>query len=207
MKNIYLFTATLTEAKPLLRLSENISENFINKVKIRTFEFNEFKIHVIITGIGPRKTKRTLDAVTDYINNGAIINIGIAGSLNNKLKIGEWRIINQLLLSIDFNKKIELITDDDFNAASILTSGSEITSEKIKQKHHKEYSADLVDMESFYIANFAKQKNLPCKIIKMISDHADKKTNSKSELKNALKIYNKEAANYFKKLIDRTNCK
>ncbi len=199
MKNIYLFTATLTEAKPLLRLSENISENFINKVKIRTFEFNELKIHVIITGIGPQKTKRTLDAVADYINNGAIINIGVAGSLNNKLKIGEWRIINQLLLSIDFNKKIELITDDDFNAASILTSGSEITSEKIKQKHHKEYSADLVDMESFYIADFAKQKNLPCKIIKMISDYADELT--MQTFKKSLRKYEKEAANIIKKIV------
>ena len=203
MKNIYLFTATLTEAKPLLRLSENISENFINKVKIRTFEFNELKIHVIITGIGPQKTKRTLDAVADYINNGAIINIGIAGSLNNKLKIGEWRIINQLLLSIDFNKKIELITDDDFNAASILTSGSEITSEKIKQKHHKEYSADLVDMESFYIADFAKQKNLPCKIIKMISDYANENANSLSALKETIrKYYNPNAGELFLKITD-----
>ncbi len=205
MKNIYLFTATLTEAKPLLRLSENISENFINKVKIRTFEFNEFKVHIIITGIGIKKTKKTLDAVADYINNGIILNIGVAGSLNNKLKIGDWKIIDQLFLSIDFNNKIELMADDNFNAASILTSNSGITDEKIKRKNYKRYSADLVDMESFHIAEFANQKNLTCKIIKMVSDNANEMTIQK--FKDSLKKYNKTAVNIFTKLIDRTNRK
>jgi len=197
MKNIYLFTATLTEAKPLLRLSENISENFINKIKIRIFEFNEFKVHIIITGIGIKKTKNTLNAVADYVNNGTIINIGVAGSLNNKLKIGEWRIINQLLLSIDFNKKIELITDDDFNRSSIVTVEAGIENKDTRKKLGEKFSADLVDMESFHIADFAKQKNLPCKIIKMVSDNADELT--MQTFKKSLRKYEKEAANIIKK--------
>jgi len=195
MKNIYLFTATLTEAKPLLKLSENISEHFTNKVKIRTFEFNEFKVHIIITGIGIKKTKKILKAVADYITNGIILNVGIAGSLNNKLQIGEWKIINQLFLSIDFNKKIELITDNIFKTASIVTVENGIESKEIRRKLSEKFSADLVDMESFHIADFAVQKNMPCQIIKMVSDNADEMT--MQTFKKSLKKYEKEAANIF----------
>ena len=56
--NIFLFTATLYEAKPILNLSNDISESILNKIKIRAFEFNNLHIHIIITGIGPKKTKK-----------------------------------------------------------------------------------------------------------------------------------------------------
>ena len=202
--NIFLFTAFEGEVKPILNMSTMISETTFNKVKIRTFEFNEFKVHIIITGIGHKCTKKKLSDVSDFIENGVIINIGTAGALNNKFQIGDWFSINKVFSD---ENMIEIEHCSAFHTASILTSVSEITDEKIKQKHHKKYSADLVDMEAFYIAEFAKQKKIPCKIIKMVSDHADEKTNKKSALETALRIYNKEAASYFKELIDRINHK
>ena len=197
--NIFLFTAFEGEVKPILNLSTMISETTFNNIKIRTFDFDNRKINVLITGIGKIKTKKILSDVSDFIENGLIINIGIAGSLNNKLQIGDWFSVNKIFSD---DKVIETDNCSVFHTASILTSDSEITNEEIKQKHHKKYSADLVDMESFYIAKFAKRKNMPCRIIKMVSDHANEGTNTITALKRTMKIhYNPHAAESFLKVI------
>jgi len=56
MKNIYLFTATLTEAKPLLRLSENISEHFINKSELLNLMNSKFTL--LLQALELRKQKK-----------------------------------------------------------------------------------------------------------------------------------------------------
>ena len=197
--NIFLFTATLYEAVPILNLSNKISDRILNKVKIRTFEYNNRQIHIIITGIGIKRTKKTLNAVADYINTGTIINIGTAGALNNKFQIGDWFSVNKIFSD---DKVIEIENCSVFHTASILTSESEITNEEIKQKYHKKYYADLVDMESFYIAEFAKQKGIPCYVVKMISDHANENTNRENILIIIMKKhYNPHASKIFMKII------
>ena len=197
--NIFLFTAFEGEVKPILNLTTMISETIFNNIKIRTFDFDNRKINVLITGMGKKKTKKILSDVSDFIVNGVIINIGTAGALNNKFKIGDWFSVNKVFSD---DKVIEIDNCSVFHSASIITSDSEITSEELKQKHHKKYSADLVDMESSYIAEFAKQKNMPCCIVKMISDHANENTNSISVLKETMKIYyNPHAAEIFAKVI------
>ena len=197
--NIFLFTAFEGEVKPILSLSNEISEVVFNNIKIRTFDFDNRKINVLITGMGKKKTKPFLSAISDFIENGVIINIGTAGALNYNLKIGDWFSINKIFTD---DKVIEIENCSAFHTASILTSDSEITSEGIKQKHHKKYSADLVDMESFYIAEFAKQKNMPCYAVKMVSDHANEGTNTISALKRTMKThYNPHAAGIFVKVI------
>ena len=197
--NIFLFTAFESEVKPILNLSTMISETIFNNIKIRTFDFDNRKINVLITGMGKKKTQKILSAVADFIGNGMIINIGTAGALNNKFQIGDWFSVNKVFSD---DKVIEIENCSVFHTASILTSDSEITNEEIKQKHHKKYSADLVDMESFYIAEFAKQKNILCRIIKMVSDHANESTNSISALKGTMKIhYNPHAAESFLEVI------
>jgi len=207
--NIFLFTAFEGEVKPILNLSTVISETVFNNIKIRTFDFDNRKINVLITGMGKKNTKKILSDVADYIENGVIINIGTAGTLNNKFQIGDWFSVNKIFLD---DKVIEIENCNVFHTASILTSDSEITNEEIKQKHHKKYSADLVDMESFFIAEFAKQKNIPCYVVKMISDHANENTNSISALKGTMKIYyNPQAAEIFMKicnsLTDSNKCR
>ena len=197
--NIFLFTAFEGEVKPILNLPTMISETTFNNIKVRTFDFDNRKINVLITGMGKKKTKKILSDVADFIENGVIINIGTAGSLNNKLQIGDWFSINKVFSD---DKVIETDNCNIFHTASILTSDSEITNEEIKQKHHKKYCADLVDMESFHIAEFAKQKNMPCYAVKMVSDHANEGTNTITALKNTMKIhYNPHAAENFVKVI------
>jgi len=201
--NIFLFTATLTEAKPILNLSNSISETYINKIKIRTFDRNNLKINVIRTGIGSKITKAVLNAVADFVKNGIIINIGTAGALNNKLQIGDWISINKIF-SNESDETIKIEHCDTFPSASILTSSAEITNEELKQEKHKRHSADLVDMEAFHIADFAEQKIMPCYVIKMVSDYANEGTNTISALKGTMKIhYNPHAANIFLKIINK----
>ncbi len=197
--NIFLFTAFEGEVKPILNLSTMISETIFNNIKIRTFDFDNRKINVLITGMGKKNTKKILSDVANFIESGIIINIGTAGALNNKFQIGDWFSINKVFSD---DKVIEIENCSAFHIASILTSDSEITNEEIKQKHHKKYYADLVDMEAVHIAEFAKGKKLPLRIIKMVSDYADEDSNKKTALKEVMrKYYNPHAADIFMKII------
>ena len=93
--------------------------------------------------------------------------------------------------------KLELI--DDLKIASIVTVKKGIEDNKIRKELNEKYDAQLVDMEAFHIADFAKQKKMSCRIIKMVSDHADEMTTQ--TFKKSLQKFNKEVAKIFQKII------
>lgn len=195
MKNIFLFTATLKEANPFFALAQDICEQFHNKIKIRTFDYKKYKIHIIITGVGHKKTKTTISKISDLIYSGYIINFGLAGALKQNLKIGEWKKITSCLHE---NHSL-IINNSNQQSLAIATVKKCVSSEKEKETLREKYNADIVDMEAYFIANLAKQKNLPCKIIKMISDLANE--NTKQSFNNSMKKYEAEATNFLIELI------
>ena len=175
MKNLFLITATATEAKPFIDLADSVTQKFIGKIKISTCSFNNLSFSFIKTGIGIKNTINSLTKLHNFISSGIIVNIGMAGALNPNYQTGFWLAVNKLS-STETDETITCEHCDCFPTASILTSKNEIIEKISRDNLFKKFNAPLVDMEAFYIARFAKRKKMPCFIFKFVSDFADETT-------------------------------
>ena len=177
--NLLIFTATRQEAMPIISRLKNAEKIKLGTLKgwHGTFEKN-IQAEIFCTGIGVKEINVPFD------NNSIIINIGIAGSLTYKFKIGEW---------IEISK----VNNLNCNIVNKLKTATLVTVNKpiVNETEAKKLDADLVDMEGLHILNFTKENNLKCYILKMVSDFANE--NSSTDYKKSIEIYNK---NCFEKL-------
>ncbi len=171
--NLIIFTATRLEAMPIISRLKNAEKIKPDNLKgwQGTFEKN-IQAKIFCTGIGVKEINVPFDS------NSIIINVGIAGALSNKFKIGDWIEISKVNnLNCNIVNKLK--------TATLVTVNQPI----VNETEAKKLDADLVDMEGYVVANFAKKNNLKCYILKMVSDFANE--NSSTDYKKSMETYNK----------------
>lgn len=84
--NILIVAATLPEIKPLMIF---LKKNPVSATKLITSAYHSMKIELLITGIGMVATAYQLGRTLKKNNYDLCINLGLAGSFNKKLKMGE----------------------------------------------------------------------------------------------------------------------
>ena len=170
---LIIFTATKGEAAPIISRLKNAgkitSDNF--KGWQGTFEKN-ICVQVFCTGIGVRKINVPLDS------NSTVINIGIAGALSTKFEIGDWRGISKVN-----NLNCNIV--EELKTATLISVNEPVLTEA----EAKKLDADLVDMEGLNVLKFARENELKCYILKMVSDFANE--NSSTDYKKSMETYNK----------------
>ena len=111
-----------------------------------------------------------------------IINLGVAGALEETLTQGELILPNLLIsnegkiASLKESKKIENILKSHtypFKICNLFTSKEAVSSPFEKRQIHTKYGACAVDMEAFYIGRLCKNSSLTFYSIKAISDSLD----------------------------------
>jgi len=150
------------------------------------FEFSIIKEHLlkskysfICSGLGIKSLNSIKNIVLNQKINEVII-YGFAGDLKNQFKIGQVLIINKLFLE-DSAVPITLETQMHcFESASLATVNKPIYENFLKNKYA--LIADLIDMESYYVAEFCKLQNIKISIYRCVLDYADNK-----ELENLFK--------------------
>ncbi len=169
--NLLIFTATREEAAPVISRLKNAKKNKVGNFKgwQGTFEDN-IDVQLFCTGIGVKKINVPVP------NDSIILNIGIAGALNKKIKIGDWFSVSK-------------VSDIKCNVVEGMATATLITAEKpvLNACEGKKIDADLVDLEGLAVTEFARKNNFSCYILKMVSDFADE--NSSDVYKKSLKIY------------------
>ncbi len=171
--NLIIFTATRLEAAPIISRLKNAEKIKSGNLKgwQGTLEKN-IQAKIFCTGIGVKEINVPFDS------NSIIINIGIAGSLTNKFKKGEWIEISKVN-----NLNCNIV--DKLKVATLVTVNQPV----VNETEAKKLDADLVDMEGLHILNFTKENNLKCYILKMVSDFANE--NSSTDYKKSMETYNK----------------
>ncbi len=139
---------------------------------------------IAITGMGPQNTEEFLKNFSSTIT--SVINIGLAGALKEELLAGS---IHQIAIcsrpGVDLpslvlkNEGLHLATCDVPQYTT-----------QLKDRY------DLVDMEGYSVAAFAKQNTIPCELIKLISDHCTTMTSQK--IRANMKAYSEIIANFIK---------
>jgi glycosyltransferase involved in cell wall biosynthesis/nucleoside phosphorylase len=126
-------------------------------------------ILIIITGIG-QQTKNTTNWIIEHIKPTEIINIGTAGATN--IAQNTWVSVFSVI------QKNKTTTMNQHQSLPIPTyTFPSVTCETISN-NKTESNEDIVDMESAYIAAECKKNNIPCNIIKYITDSNNQNTDT-----------------------------
>lgn len=188
--------------------------------EITVGRFGRNKIILSKCGIGKVNSAVTTQYIIDKYKPDYIINKGLAGSLTDKLKLGDI-IIGEKMIQHDFdltafgkvkgdmqnnskkNSPTFYYSDKDLvnkflkfpdvKTGTILTGDVFVIDTKQKEKLQKEFNADAIDMESAAIAQTAQRNNIPVLVLRTISD--TNKDSTDKYTKNKLSL-TQESANY-----------
>lgn len=195
MKKIVIIAAMEQELAAIKNKFENIEEKEIKDLIYYEGLLNARKYILIKSGIGKVNAARTTQMLIDYFDIEYIINVGTAGSLNNKLEIGDI-VIGKDLVQHDFDTtafgdekgyitgtgkifksdnsliKRYNISNGEYNilVGTIATGDIFCTEKWMKEKIREEFEADCVEMEGAAIAQVCKLNKIPFVIIRSISD-------------------------------------
>ncbi len=187
-----------SEIEEISKKLSNYSEIKNSNFKIVKGKLNKNNIILAKSGVGKVNSAITTQFIIDKFHPKYIINTGLAGALDEKLKIGDI-IIADKMVQYDFDltafnrAKGYMSTGIDPNKPTIYNSDKNLI-EKFKNKEDKiyigtiatgdtfvskinqkkeirqEFNALAADMESASIAQTAMKNNVPVVVIRMISD-------------------------------------
>lgn len=139
------------------------------------------------TGIGREPAAQAAAAVLDHLSPTAVLSVGIAGGLAVHLKAGDLVICTHVDHESHRHSNDELSVYSDqrlivaaFDAAASIglraRTGSSITVDEAawgpaeKAAHHSWKKHEIVEMESFWIAEAASRRGLPFLAVRTVSD-------------------------------------
>ncbi len=214
---ILIVSATLAEVKPLI-------DHF--SFDSNTFNFNDYHIEVLISGVGIIASTFALTQKLCLSKVDLVINIGVAGTFSDQILNGEVvEVIEEQMADFGAENDNEFLSLFDlklleeskfpFSGQSILNEnpitslrkvksitsttahGNETTIKKIKEKHQ----SDLETMEGFSIFYVCKINNVQFAQIRSISNKVEKRDREKWELSLSIKNLNEYLINYLKEKI------
>ena len=161
-----ILLATELEAKPWISTLGN-PQTTIGPLQFYTGQTHD----VLITGIGPLSSATSCGWATQF-NHSRWFNLGVAGSLKNKLHYGD--IIEVRTTTFDplpFGLPQELATQDTNAKGRLVTVVQPIHDQAVRERLG--LCHDVVDMEGFPIALAAHHMHCQLSIIKIVSDECN----------------------------------
>jgi 5'-methylthioadenosine/S-adenosylhomocysteine nucleosidase len=160
----------------------------IKKYKLKQVCGKPFKIYqnqditLIISLIGKVNAAAATVELIDLYKPKYIVNIGLAGGLNKELEIGQTVIISKVIqhdIQIPdqfcpsyYKESIDCFiipeSGSNFREAILLTGDQFINDKNVLS--HLALIGDVVEMEGYSVARIAKLYDIPCIILKIISD-------------------------------------
>lgn len=226
--NIGIIGAIKEEIEIFKKIIYLYKNNCVQDYQINIGTFKKNNIFLIQSGVGKVSASIATMILINLYQPDIIINSGSAGSLVTQLNIGDIILpqkvcyydvdltefgyaygqipkypkkfkINNIIYKYFYKKKLDSI--------SILQKGLIITGDSFINNHshinilkNKFPLAIAVDMESAAIAQICYKFNIPCIIIKSISDSSDH--NAKINFKKNISIASKNASEYVKYILE-----
>ena len=203
MNKIGIIFAMEEELNATKEKLEVIKEYKIYELKIYECNFNNIKCFLVESGIGKVNSARTTQILINSMNVDCILNIGVAGSISKDVKKCDI-VIAKDLVQHDFDltafnrekgyipnvgknikcdeyliekaKEIKINTNVVFG--TIASGDIFISEEKMGQKIHQKFNALCVEMEGAAIIQVCYLCNIPCLVIRSISDSPYEENNS-----------------------------
>lgn len=188
---IGIITAMEEEMISIKKYINNIKTNIIYGIEFIEGNINKHNIILCKSGVGKVNASRTTQLLIDNYNIDYVINIGVAGALNEKLNIGDI-VIGKYLVQHDFDitkfnhdkgyipdigvkiesskELLDLFENSNFIKGTIATGDIFCTDKNMSLQIHNKFDADCVEMEGAAIAQVCFLCNKKFIIIRSISD-------------------------------------
>lgn len=184
-------TVAIVAAHPLeiAELRKRLESKPFKSIAPLEFLFGNGCIKVILSGIGNNEVRSTLDSLFKKQDAfSALLNVGFAGALDSGLKWGDWVLSDCVSFfgsgsladhSFSAEPKMLDVARRYFQSKGIsarcgqfVTVDSVCPGKEEKEQLFKQSKALVVDMEAFYVGEFALLHNLPFLSLKIVSDGA-----------------------------------
>lgn len=200
MNKIGIIAAMQEEMQEIKSIMENLKEIKIYELYFFVGTISNKKVILVEAGVGKVNAARVTQILIDSFKPNAIINVGSAGTANDKLNIGDI-VIGKTLVQHDFDitafdhpkgyisnigknvnsdenllklfeQTINKIINRNFEikVGTIATGDIFCTEEWMKNKIRTKFEADAIEMEGAAIAQVCKLDNVPFIVIRSISD-------------------------------------
>ena len=200
MDKIGLVIAMPIETENILHtLGELKTKEVISGYEISNYSVYDKEIYLADCGVGVINAAAATMLLIEKYGVEVIINFGIAGSLKDKIRIGDLLIAKDIVhydydasAFLDIKKgqylgaeSVELPCNEEMIELADVANGSPMTkvriasadkfisSSKIKQELINEFDTDICEMESIGILRVSDRAGIPSLFIKTISDNAD----------------------------------
>ena len=186
-----IISATKDEISILLNKISDKEFTSVNSVEFIKGNLLKTPVLIAISGVGIKRARNCTNTLLQRFNPEIIVSAGFAGALNPKLKVGDL-FLPDWVMSRKFNRKINLdnklpYVAFNFSNGGLLTENSFINTRELKLDLFIESSAELVDMETWGIAERATEKSIRLISVKTVSD------TTSSRLPRMEKIYNSDS--------------
>lgn len=194
---IGIISATKDEISVFL---ESLTEKKLSVYGKSTFiegRFLNINVTVAISGVGIKRARNCTNTLINKFKPTTIISAGFAGALNPKLGLSDI-VVADWTLSLKNNEKLALKNKLPYIASKyknggVLTESSFINTKGKKLDLFVKSSAEIVDMETWAIADAARQLDTPVISVRAVSDLTSQ------HLPRMEKIFGKDAKIDYKK--------
>jgi adenosylhomocysteine nucleosidase len=124
-------------------------------------------VSILITGIGRQNAETSLRKFLEKNLPKLVLTCGFAGGLNPELETGD------VVFMTGYPTLEERLADADATLANFFTAPCIATTVAEKKKLREETGADVVEMESGAILAVCRESQIPCAMVRVISDAAD----------------------------------
>ena len=212
-------------------------EKELQEIKNITTDMEEIKIYekifykgliknkeviIVKSNVGKVNSARVCQVLIDKFNPSLIINVGTAGSVDNRLEIGDVVVANKLV-QYDFDvtpfgrklgeienigqyinvdeKFLDLFKTLNVTIGCIASGDKFIVNKEEKEKIRKIFNALCIEMEGASIAQVCYLDRIPFLVIRAITDKLD--GSSKIDFETFLESSSKKSATILNDIIDR----
>lgn len=158
------------EAGSLVDLLKNAKTTRGNGLVFHEGELGKHQVVLVETGVGQRNALKGTEAMLDVFRPRQIVSAGFAGALDPHLRKNELLQPSRILR---ITEEIELNGKEAKPVVSLLTVNQIVAKVAEKQKLWQETGANLVDMESYAIAEICRERHVPFRSIRIVLDTAE----------------------------------
>ena len=145
---------------------------------IDTEPIGTISIAVVLSGIGQKNAEDATNVLLDVFAPKIICSAGYAGGLSSRLKQSNLCVPEQVIRALDgqaldLSNSIPRKASPVPNKLTLLTVNEVVESPEQKRKWHEQTGAELVDMETFAVAEVCRVREVPFRSIRVILDAVD----------------------------------
>lgn len=214
------------EDKELLEIKKIMNKKKEKNIYEKTFYsglIDGVKVVCVKSNVGKVNAARVCQLLIDNFDIKLVINVGVSGSIDNRLNIGDV-VVADKLYQYDFdvtpfgrkkgeienigkfitvnNDLLELFNDSNVYIGSIASGDKFIVEKEEKDNIRETFKAMCVEMEGASIAQVCFLDNIPFLVIRSISDKLD--GTSKIEFEKFLESSSKKVANILRDIIKKS---